>query len=612
MIADNSKDFDLKSFLANLTTHSGVYRMLDKHGEIIYVGKAKNLKNRVNSYFSKGAKDSKTLMMVEQVARIEITITPSDYEAYLLENNLIKQHRPKYNILFKDDKSYPYLVISRDKFPRVSFYRGKSAYKKGQCFGPYVSISSVKNTLNIIQKIFPIRQCENSYYKSRVRPCLQYQIKRCLAPCVGLVSQEQYDEQLAILKKFLAGKFSSVLEEISAKMYQASEDMEYEKAQVYRDQLVILRKLQQQQIVDIQEDKTFDVIGIYMQDSYASIALLQIQNGDVVADRHWSIDAKGQDKTSIMHAFLSHFYLGDEIRNIWPKNIIISKVEFADITDLMNSISQKIGQAINWIVVPAADNLKWLKLAEVNARQKLSIYTSSKSQYQKRLESLKEFLELEKDIKRIECFDISHFQGEATIASCVVYTDEGEDRKSHRRYNIKDIKAGDDYAAIHQAVSRRVSSGLEADNLPNVMIIDGGKGQIHQAEAVFREYGIQDKVQLVSLGKGVERISGKEKIYKGFDDTEYTLDEHNPGFLLLRQVRDSAHDHAIKGQRKKVSANRQSSIIEEIEGVGPKRRKALIMYFGGWQELSRASVDEIAKVKGISKKLAQEIWECFH
>lgn len=395
-------------------------------------------------------------------------------------------------------------------------------------------------------------------------------------------------------------------------MYQASEDMEYEKAQVYRDQLVVLRKLQQQQIVDIQEDKTFDVIGIYMQDSYASIALLQIQNGDVVADRHWSIDAKGQDKTSIMHAFLSHFYLGDEIRNIWPKNIILSKVEFADITDLMNSISQKIGQAINWIIAPAADNLKWLKLAEVNARQKLNIYTSSKSQYQKRLESLKEFLELEKDIKRIECFDISHFQGEATIASCVLYTDEGEDRKSHRRYNIKDIKAGDDYAAIYQAVSRRVSSGLEADNLPDVMIIDGGKGQIHQAEAVFREYGIQDKVELVSLGKGIERISGKEKIYKGFDDTEYTLDEHNPGFLLLRQVRDSAHDHAIKGQRKKVSANRQSSIIEEIEGVGPKRRKALIMYFGGWQELSRASVDEIAKVKGISKKLAQEIWECFH
>ncbi|MFV9972972.1 MAG: excinuclease ABC subunit UvrC [Francisella endosymbiont of Hyalomma asiaticum] len=612
MISDNSKDFDLKSFLANLTTHSGVYRMLDKHGEIIYVGKAKNLKNRVNSYFSKGAKDSKTIMMVEQVARIEITITPSDYEAYLLENSLIKQHRPKYNIFFKDDKSYPYLVISRNKFPRVFFYRGKSAYKKGQCFGPYVSISSVKNTLNIIQKIFPIRQCKNSYYKSRVRPCLQYQIKRCLAPCVGLISQQQYDEQLVILKKFLAGKFSTVLEEISEKMYQASENMEYEKAQVYRDQLVVLRKLQQQQIVDIQADKTFDVIGIYMQDNYASITLLQIQNGNVVADRHWSIYAKGQDKTSIMHAFLSHFYLGDEIRNIWPKNIILSKVDFTDITDLMNSISQKIGQVINWIVVPAADNLKWLKLAEVNARQKLNTYTNLKSQYQKRLESLKEFLKLEKDIKRIECFDISHFQGEATVASCIVYTDEGEDRKFHRRYNIKDIKAGNDYAAIYQSLSRRVSYGLETNNLPDVMIIDGGKGQIHQAEVVFREFGIQDKVQLVSLGKGVERISGKEKIYKGFDDTEYTLDEHHPGFLLLRQVRDSAHNHAIKGHRKKVSSNRQSSIIEGIEGVGPKRRKALMMYLGGWQELSRASVDEIAKVKGISKKLAQEIWKCFH
>ncbi|KEI35749.1 excinuclease ABC, subunit C [Francisella sp. W12-1067] len=612
MILSETKSFDLKSFLANLTTHSGVYRMLDKHGEIIYVGKAKNLKNRVNSYFSKGAKDSKTLMMVSQIAKIEITITPSDYEAYLLENNLIKQHRPKYNILFKDDKSYPYLVISRDKFPRIAFYRGKSAYKKGQCFGPFVSISSVKNTLNIIQKIFPIRQCENSYYKSRVRPCLQYQIKHCLGPCVGLVSKEQYDEQLAILKKFLAGRFSSVLEEISQKMHQASENMQYEKAQVYRDQLVVLRKLQQQQIVDIQLDKTFDVVGIYLQDNYASIALLQIQNGDVVADKHWSIDAKGQDKTSIMHAFLSHFYLGDEIRNIWPKNIILSKVDFSKIQDLLVSISQKIGQSINWIIAPAADNLKWLKLAEVNARQKLNIYTTSKTQYQKRLASLKEFLELDKDIKRIECFDISHFQGEATVASCVVYTDDGEDRKSHRRYNIKDIKAGDDYAAIYQVVYRRVNSGLEANNLPDIMIIDGGKGQIHQAEKIIEEFGLQDKIQLVSLGKGVERISGKEKIYKGFDDTEYILGEHNLGFLLLRQIRDSAHDHAIKGQRKKITSNKQSSIIEEIEGVGPKRRKALIMHFGGWQELSKASVDEIVKVKGISKKLAQEIWESFH
>ena len=261
---------------------------------------------------------------------------------------------------------------------------------------------------------------------------------------------------------------------------------------------------------------------------------------------------------------------------------------------------------------PAVDNLKWLQLAEVNAKQKLDTYSSSKSQYQKKLASLKEFLELENDIKRIECFDISHFQGEATVASCVVYTDEGEDRKSHRRYNIKDVTPGDDYAAIHQAVYRRVSSGVESGNLPDVMIIDGGKGQIHEAEKVIHEFGLRDTVQLVSLGKGVQRISGKEKIYKGFDDTEYTLDEHDLGFLLLRQVRDSSHNHAIKAQRNKVNTNRKTSVIEEIEGVGPKRRKSLIMHFGGWQELSNASVDEIAKVKGISKKLAQEIWNCFH
>ncbi|APC97825.1 excinuclease ABC subunit UvrC [Francisella frigiditurris] len=612
MISNKQSDFDLKSFLSGLTTHSGVYRMIDENGEIIYVGKAKNLKNRVNSYFSKGAKDSKTLMMVKQISRIEITITPSDYEAYLLENTLIKQHRPKYNILFKDDKSYPYLVISKDKFPRVFFQRGKSAYKKGECFGPYVSISSVKNTLNIIQKLFPIRQCENTYYNSRIRPCLQYQIKRCLGPCVGLVSKDVYDEQLELLRKFLSGKLTSVLDDISAKMYQASEDMEYEKAQIYRDQLVTLRKLQEQQIIDIKSDKTFDVIGVYLQDGYASIALLQIINGNIAADKHWSIDAKGQDETSVMQAFLSHFYLGDEIRNIWPKNIILSKIEFSEVQDLMTSISQKIGQSINWILAPQADNLKWLKLAEVNAKQKLNTFAASKSQYSKRLESLQEFLELDKSIERIECFDISHFQGEATVASCVVYNTEGEDRKSHRRYNIKDVTPGDDYAAIHQAVERRVSSGIEADNLPDVMIIDGGKGQIRQAEKVLLEYGLQDRVKLVSLGKGIERKSGKEKIYKGYDELEYTLDENNPGFLLLRQVRDSAHDLAIKSQRKKVSSNRQSSILEHIEGVGPKRRKALIMHFGGWQELSKASVEEISKVKGISKKLAQEIWECFH
>ncbi len=609
---DNTSDFDLKSFLANLTTHSGVYRMINALEEIIYVGKAKNLKNRVNSYFSKGAKDNKTLIMASQVVKIEITITPSDYEAYLLENNLIKQHRPKYNILFKDDKSYPYLVISRDNFPRVSFFRGKSAHKKGQIFGPYVSIASVKNTLNLLQKIFPVRQCENTYYNSRSRPCLQYQIKRCLAPCVGYVTNEQYNEQLELLKKFLSGKLGSVLDEISQKMYQASEEMEYEKAQVYRDQLITLRKLQEQQIIDVKTDKSFDVIAIHLQDGYASIALQQVSNGNVIADKHWSIDAKGQNETEILKAFLSHFYLGDEIRNIWPKNIILPKSNFSELTELMELISKKIGHSINWILAPQGDNLKWLKLAEVNARQKLTTYNLSKSQYTKKLESLQAFLGLDNLPKRIECFDISHFQGEATVASCVVYTDEGEEKKSHRRYNIKDITPGDDYAAIHQAVSRRVSSGIEANNLPEVMIIDGGKGQIHQAEDVILKSGLKDKIKLVSLGKGVERKSGKEKIYQGFDDTEYTLEENDAGFLLLRQIRDTAHDTAIKAQRKKVSSSRQSSILEEIEGVGPKRRKALMMYFGGWQELSKASVEEISKIKGISKSLAQQIWECFH
>ena len=604
----NNTSFDLGSFLKNLTTHPGVYRMYNKAHDIIYVGKAKNLHKRINSYFNKVVKDFKTQTLVQHIAYIDIIVTPSDYEAYLLESTLIKQHRPHYNIVFKDDKSYPYLVISDHGFPRLYGFRGK-VHKKGAFFGPYVSLASMRDALVSLQKLFPIRQCQDSYFANRSRPCLQYQIKRCTAPCVGKISQQDYQVQVSLLRRFIQGKFTDVLYEVSDKMHQAAACEAFERAAQLRDQLVLLRKLQQQQIIDKSTHYACHVLGMASIAQTACIILLAVNQGKLEDDKHWLIECKGQTESYLLEAFLGHYYLADDNRTLWPNKIILPPhIKCSDA--LLSAINQKAKQNIQWIANAGADNAKWQKLALVNARQKLEMSLHSASQYTKRIEALEAWLTIE-NIQRIECFDISHHQGEATVASCVVYNRVGPIKTEYRRYNIRNIIAGDDYAAMAQAVTRRIDSGIEAHNLPDIMVIDGGKGQLHQAEIVLRKFFLTNQIQLLSLSKGPERIDGQESIYKGFDRTAYHLPAHHLGFLLLRQIRDSAHDFAIKGQRKKLLNNRKTSVIERIPGVGNKRRKALLVYFGGWQELAGASIEEITKVQGISTRLATEIWQAF-
>ncbi len=602
-----TQTFDLDSFLKHLTTHPGVYRMYDKAQTILYIGKAKNLNKRVNSYFKKGAKDIKTQTLVEQVAFIDVTVTPSDYDAFLLESALIKKHKPKYNILFKDDKSYPYLHLSDHVFPRLSGFRGKPR-KAGQFFGPFVSLSSMKEMLILLQKLFPIRQCEDSYFNHRSRPCLQYQIKRCSGPCVNKISIEDYKIQVDLLAKFMSGKLTSVLEEISQKMQDAANEENFELAAQLRDQLALLTKLQQQQFLDKLNNKRLHVLGILQEADKVCITLVSIEQGKVSDDKHWFISQNGSTLTDILEAFLSHYYLA-EPRTIWPEEVILPK-EVKVSESLLISIAHKAERQIKWIKEAIADNAKWQKLALINARQKLQMNLQSKQHFVKRFEALAKWLDIP-EIKRIECFDISHHQGEATVASCVVFDQSGALKSAHRRYNIEGVTGGDDYAAIAQAVTRRIESGIEANNLPDVMIIDGGKGQIKKAEEVLLHYDQQHSIKLLSLGKGVERISGKEDIFQGFDNEIYHLPEHDLAFLLLRQIRDAAHDFAIKAQRKKLAKRQTESVLESIEGVGSKRRQALLRHFGGWQELSRASIDEIAKVKGISPKLADHIWHAF-
>ncbi|MFZ9035910.1 MAG: excinuclease ABC subunit UvrC [Francisellaceae bacterium] len=609
MISFHQRQFDLQKFLNTLTTLPGVYRMIDEQGQIIYIGKAKNLKKRISSYFNKGAKDQKTLMMVDKIDRIEVTLTRSDYEAFLLESTLIKKHRPRYNITFKDDKSYPYLVLSRHRYPRVYGFRGRPDKKKGQFFGPYVALSSMKETLVLLQKLFPLRQCEDSYFKARSRPCLQFQIGRCSAPCVDFISESDYADEAGLLRQFLQGKLTAVLAIVSEKMHAAAIDQQFEKAAKYRDQLMLLRKLQEQQIIDAGHERSFHVIGISQQQNQYCLSLLEVERGKLIADRYWIIDDYEGAALEVLSAFLSQYYLNED-RNLWPDEIILPKTVNVD-DALLKVISLKAEKTINWIVTPVKDKAKWQQLAALNARQKLIMHLDRGLSFKARWQALQKWLDA-KNLQRVECFDISHFQGEATVASCVVYDDKGAVKPQFRRYNIKGITPGDDYAAMYQVLKRRISAGLEAGNLPDMMIIDGGLGQLKEAEKIITEFSLQDQIRLVSLGKGVERISGKEDIYRGFDSKAHHLPEHDSAFLLLREIRDQAHEFAIKAQRKSLRKRQGESIIDTIEGVGAKRRKALLSHFGGWQELSKASADEIAKVKGISSKLAAEIWQTFH
>jgi excinuclease ABC subunit C len=638
--------FNAKTFLETLTTRPGIYQMLDEKGQVLYVGKARNLKNRVSNYFRPHIKDLKTQALMLQVRDVSITITPTENEALLLESNLIKQLKPHYNILLKDDKSYPYLFFStQSPFPRLSFHRGAQG-NKGDYFGPFPSSAAVHETLDLLQKLFKLRQCSDNFFKLRTRPCLQYQIKRCTAPCVGYIDEEKYKENVADALLFLKGKSDEVTQRLSQKMEVAAEKLAFEEAARYRDQIAALRKIQQQQYVSGKEGD-IDILAIAQKDGCACIEILSIRAGRMIGNKSFfpkipkiicpsdlkPLDGRQQDKSQqhngllednprtskgigiteadILTEFLPQYYLGKGRGHLHPKKIFLNQT-LTDQDWIENALSESIGHKINLSHPKKGLPLKWLNMALLNAQHTLASHLSKKMNYEKWLTALQTTFKLPEVPERIECFDISHTMGEATVASCVVFGKEGPIRSDYRRFNITNITPGDDYAAMKQAFTRRYTRLKEQEGaLPNMLLIDGGKGQLSQARAVLEELQI-DTIKLLGVAKGEGRKPGLEKLFLGDDKTPIKLPEDSPVLHLIQQIRDEAHRFAIMGHRQQRAKARITSQLEDIPNIGPKRRRQLLQHFGGLQGIKNASVEELAKVEGMQQALAKRLYDALH
>ncbi len=581
--------------------------MLDDKGEIIYIGKAKNLKNRVSSYFRSQSASPKQQAMVAKVASIEVTVTHTEGEALLLESQQIKRFKPRYNICLRDDKSYPYVFISSyHEFPQVTFHRGAKK-RKGMYFGPYPSAGAVRETLKLLQKIFPVRQCEDSYYNNRSRPCLQYQIERCTGPCVGLVSREHYQEDVENTVMFLEGKGNQLIEQLIGKMEQASERLEFEQAALIRDQIVRLRSILEKNFVH-GEKGDVDIIACSTKAGVACVQVFFIRNGQNLGNKLFFPKInEDYEAGSILQAFIAQYYLEKQV----PHELIVSD-PLAEAELLAEVLAKQAGHAVTISVNVRGERQKWLEMAVTNANNSLQSKLSDKQGLYARFLSLQEELGCDEIPKRLECFDISHTQGEQTVASCVVFDREGPVRSAYRRFNIDDIAAGDDYAAIHQAVYRRFKRMKQGEHpAPDVLFIDGGKGQVNEAQKALEELAINN-VMIVGVSKGPDRKAGMEKIL--LVDQQQPLDV-TPGasaLLIIQHIRDEAHRFAITGHRQRRAKTRNKSVLEDVAGLGPKRRQRLLKQFGGLQGITNAGVDALASVDGISRQLAQRIYDTFH
>ena len=601
--------FDAKSFLHTCSVHPGVYRMFNIQDELLYVGKAKNLKKRLASYFRETGLAPKTAALVAKIARIEITITSNETEALLLEQTLIKKNHPPYNILLRDDKSYPYLYLSTgDEFPRFSLQRGNKRFK-GRYFGPYPSAGAIRETLNLLQKAFKVRQCENSYFKNRTRACLQYQIKRCKGPCVNLVTPEDYQADIRRSTLFLEGRNQELTQELTADMERASEQLDFEKAAELRDQIALIRRVQDQQSME-GGTGDIDIIATIINPGGACVSLITVRQGRVLGSKNFfpqvSIE---EDTATVLYAFISQYYLGNPDRD-FPKELIVNTLH-DDFPLLIGAIAQKTTHELIISQRVRGTRAKWQQLAITNATQALTARLTNSLHMAARFEALAASLELPKIPERLECFDISHSSGEATVASCVVFGQEGAIKSDYRRFNIDGVTAGDDYAAMHQALTRRFKRGKEGEGkLPDILLVDGGKGQLHIAQQVMQE--LQLDIPLLGVAKGVTRKPGLETLYLNNSEHEFTLPTHSPALHLIQQIRDESHRFAITGHRNRRDKARRTSKLEGIPGIGATRRRDLLKHFGGLQEISRSSLDEIAKVQGISRKLAEQIYEALH
>ncbi|MGH8434945.1 MAG: excinuclease ABC subunit UvrC [Pseudomonas sp.] len=604
-----AEPFDSSAFLATCSGRPGVYRMFDANAKLLYVGKAKNLKKRLASYFRKTGLAPKTAALVAKIAQIETTITANETEALLLEQTLIKEWRPPYNILLRDDKSYPYVFLSDGDYPRLSIHRGAKK-QKGRYFGPYPSAGAIRESLSLLQKAFLVRQCEDSYFKNRTRPCLQYQIKRCKGPCVGLVDPSEYAQDVRHSIMFLEGRSNALTDELSSGMEQAAINLEFERAAELRDQISLLRRVQDQQSMEGGTGDV-DVVAAMVNPGGACVHLISVRGGRVLGSKNFYPQvAIEEDVSEVLAAFLAQYYLSSHERDL-PSELIVNAAH-DDFPALIGAIETLRGRELSISYRVRGTRARWQQLAVTNAEQALASRLADRQHIAARFDALAQALDLDELPQRMECFDISHSSGEATVASCVVFGPEGPLKSDYRRYNIEGVTAGDDYAAMHQALTRRFSKVKDGEGkLPDILLVDGGKGQLAMAREVLQELAVPDLI-LLGVAKGTTRKPGLETLYLNDAAHEFTLPGNSPALHLIQQIRDESHRFAITGHRARRGKTRRTSSLEEVAGVGPKRRRELLNHFGGLQELVRASAEEIAKAPGISKKLAELIYAALH
>ncbi|MEH6607664.1 MAG: excinuclease ABC subunit UvrC [Pseudomonadales bacterium] len=601
--------FDSSRFLGGLTQRPGIYQMYNEQGDVLYVGKAKNLKNRVSSYFRSRGLNNKTVALVAKIADIQVTITNSETEALLLEQNLIKQYRPPYNILLRDDKSFPHIFLSDHASPRISIHRGAKR-AKGKYFGPYPNSSAVRESLAFLQKTFKVRQCEDSVFNNRSRPCLQYQIGRCTGPCVAKVSKEDYDRSVEYTRMFLEGKSQLILTELADGMEAAAQRLEFEVAAELRDQITALQVIRERQYIE-GETGDLDIIALVVEAGIVCAQVMYVRQGRVLGSKSFFPQPRLEEAPAeIMAAFIAHFYTASSGADI-PRQLIVSpEPEEADL--LASALSERAGRATVISSRVRSSRLRWLKLAQTTASQNCQSRAARRDNIESRFEALRQALGLDEVPERMECFDISHSSGEKTVASCVVFDRQGPVKSDYRRFNIDGITPGDDYAAMEQAITRRYARLQKGEGImPDLLVIDGGKGQMTQAQSVLDELSVQG-VQLLGIAKGSTRKPGLEHLYINASQKEITLASTEPALHLLQQIRDEAHRFAITGHKQRRDKARRTSGLEQIAGVGPSRRRELLRFFGGLQEVKRATAEEIARAPGISHKLAQAIYDSLH
>jgi len=601
--------FDHQNFLENLSNRPGVYQMFDSAGDILYVGKARNLRKRLSSYFRKHLDSVKTASLVSKIADIQVTLVASDTEALLLEYSLIREQKPPYNILLKDDKSFPYIYISTDsEYPRIAFHRGAKK-AKGRYVGPFPNSHSVRESLVLLQKTFRVRQCEDSYFANRSRPCLQYQIERCSGPCTKEISVDDYQRDVTRSIRLLEGRGDQLMSELSSEMEVLSASLEFEKAAIRRDQIGHLRNLQKEQYVEGGRGDV-DVFVVRAKGSLCCMQLLYIRDGRILGARNWFQRRRVEHDETLLDELLQQYYMPLAAESL-PKEIVIEQTSEGS-EALQAILADRLGSKLVIRSDVRGYRKQWLERAVDSAAQNLAAKVDSSDRYMQRLDELGEVLGEESGIRRIECFDISHSSGEATVASCVVFDENGPAKADYRRFNIEGVKAADDYAAMAQAVRRRYTAILNGDiPRPDLLLIDGGKGQLSSVNEVFEELQLTG-LRVIGVAKGVTRKPGFETLFELTGEAIADLAPHSGALHLIQQVRDEAHRFAVTGHKQRRDKARRSSSLESVEGVGPKKRKALLRYFGGLDAIKKASVDDLAKVEGISKSLAQTIFDTFH